>query len=240
MGEIDISTLTLKQYFRLIKEYQASGMVTDEVGGMVEKDIKDITIAKYIKYEADMKKQSRRDAQSYFQTKYNDGDVGSFHREKSRTSDYPHYLTMLRSTPITIYHLCFLISNLSNHTPKIGMNPLMWSSKMKLATKKGYVLDDVWEKCRQNQRGTTYAWHDEGHEEEELWISGIKKTDYEPPMVNVETFKVKRCSFKEGRSFISITKQLDDALPLGRANWSQFSKMIIDELGAGGSTQGAT
>nr|GEY77698.1 hypothetical protein [Tanacetum cinerariifolium] len=58
-------------------------MVTDEVGGMVEKDIKDITIAKYIKYEANMKKQSRRDAQSYFQTKYNDGDVGSFHREKS-------------------------------------------------------------------------------------------------------------------------------------------------------------
>ncbi|GKD70758.1 hypothetical protein Tco_1324848 [Tanacetum coccineum] len=34
--------------------------------------------------------------------------------------------------------------------------------------KKGYVLDDVWEKCKQNHEGTTYAWHDEGHEEEEL------------------------------------------------------------------------
>ncbi|GJT65829.1 phospholipase-like protein, partial [Tanacetum coccineum] len=58
--------------------------------------------------------------------------------------------------------------------------------------KKGYVLDDVWEMCEQNHRGTTYAWHGEGHEEEELWKSGIEKTEYEPPMVNVETFKVKR------------------------------------------------
>ncbi|GKB09562.1 phospholipase-like protein [Tanacetum coccineum] len=34
--------------------------------------------------------------------------------------------------------------------------------------KKGYVLYDVWEKCEQNHRGTTFAWHDEGREEEEL------------------------------------------------------------------------
>ncbi|GKF35363.1 hypothetical protein Tco_0108563 [Tanacetum coccineum] len=60
--------------------------------------------------------------------------------------------------------------------------------------KKGYVLDDVWEKY----------------------------------------------SFMEGRSFICIAKKLDDALPLGRTNWSQFARMIKDELGAGGSTQGAT
>ncbi|GJU16131.1 hypothetical protein Tco_1144097 [Tanacetum coccineum] len=105
--------------------------------------------------------------------------------------------------------------------------------------KKGYVLDDVREKCKQNYGGTTYAWHDEGYEEEELWKSGIEKTKYEPPMVNVETFDVKRYSFMEGRSFICITKQFDDALPLGRANWSQFARMIKDELGAGGSAQGA-
>ncbi|GJV24482.1 putative reverse transcriptase domain-containing protein [Tanacetum coccineum] len=34
--------------------------------------------------------------------------------------------------------------------------------------KKGYVLDDVWEKCKQYHGGTTYAWHDEGHKKEEL------------------------------------------------------------------------
>ncbi|GJT30118.1 RNA-directed DNA polymerase, eukaryota, reverse transcriptase zinc-binding domain protein [Tanacetum coccineum] len=86
--------------------------------------------------------------------------------------------------------------------------------------KKGYVIDDVWEKCEQNHGGTTYAWHDEGHEEEELWKCGIEKAEYVPPIVNVETFEVKRYSFMGGGSFIYITKQFDDALPLGRAKWS--------------------
>ncbi|GJS72836.1 hypothetical protein Tco_0705677 [Tanacetum coccineum] len=96
--------------------------------------------------------------------------------------------------------------------------------------KKGYVIDDVWEKCEQNHGGTTYAWHDEGHEEEELWKCGIEKAEYVPPIVNVETFEVKRYSFTGGGSFIYITKQFDDALPLGRENWSQFSRMIRKEL----------
>ncbi|GJR30492.1 hypothetical protein Tco_1106724 [Tanacetum coccineum] len=105
--------------------------------------------------------------------------------------------------------------------------------------KKGYILDDVWEKCGKTHGGTTYTWYDEGHEEEELWKSGIKKTEYELPMVNVETLEVKRYSFKEGRSFICITKQLDNALPLGRSSCSQFARMIRNELGTEGSAQGA-
>ncbi|GJV66290.1 hypothetical protein Tco_1477118 [Tanacetum coccineum] len=95
---------------------------------------------------------------------------------------------------------------------------------------KGYVLDDVWEKCEQNHGGTTYAWHDEGHEEEELWKCWVEKSEYAPPIVTIETFEVKRYSFTRGRSFICITKQFDDALPLGRANWSQFARMIRKEL----------
>ncbi|GJW20884.1 hypothetical protein Tco_0031506 [Tanacetum coccineum] len=106
--------------------------------------------------------------------------------------------------------------------------------------KKGYVLDDVWEKCEQNHGGTTYAWHDKGHEEEELWKCGIEKAEYAPPIVNIETFKVKRYSFTGGRIFICITKQFDDTLPLGRANWSQFARMIRKELVTDKSTQGAT
>nr|GEU88052.1 hypothetical protein [Tanacetum cinerariifolium] len=62
MGEININTLTLEQYFRLIDENQEPGMVNEEFGGMIEKDIKDMTI-----------------------------DVGSFHLEKCWTSDYQHY-----------------------------------------------------------------------------------------------------------------------------------------------------
>ncbi|GKC66104.1 hypothetical protein Tco_1098702, partial [Tanacetum coccineum] len=47
--------------------------------------------------------------------------------------------------------------------------------------KKGYVLDDVWEKCQQNYKKTNEAWHDEGYEEDEMWQSGDEKTDYDPP-----------------------------------------------------------
>ncbi|GKD69878.1 hypothetical protein Tco_1323968, partial [Tanacetum coccineum] len=56
--------------------------------------------------------------------------------------------------------------------------------------KKGYVLDDVWEKCEQYHRKIIDSWHDEGFEEDELWQSGDEKTDYEPPFVDVKTFKV--------------------------------------------------
>ncbi|GKA33219.1 hypothetical protein Tco_0719586, partial [Tanacetum coccineum] len=58
--------------------------------------------------------------------------------------------------------------------------------------KKGYALDDVWEKCEKYHGGTVYPWHDEGFEEEEQWESGIEKTDYEPPFVDIETFEIKR------------------------------------------------
>ncbi|GJX94171.1 hypothetical protein Tco_0348757 [Tanacetum coccineum] len=35
--------------------------------------------------------------------------------------------------------------------------------------KKGYVLDDIWEKCKQVHGGTLYSWHDDGLKEEERW-----------------------------------------------------------------------
>ncbi|GKC56470.1 reverse transcriptase domain-containing protein, partial [Tanacetum coccineum] len=69
-----------------------------------------------------------------------------------------------------------------------------------------------------------------GYEEEELWRSGDEKTDYEPPFVDVKTFEVKKYSFKREQSFISITKQDDDALPLGRVNRARFKAMIKKEL----------
>ncbi|GJZ55400.1 hypothetical protein Tco_0610593 [Tanacetum coccineum] len=67
--------------------------------------------------------------------------------------------------------------------------------------KKGYVLDDVWEKCQQNYKKTNEAWHDEGYEEDEIWRSGDEKTDYNPP-----------------------------SLPLGRVNGARFKAMIRKEL----------
>nr|GEV04612.1 hypothetical protein [Tanacetum cinerariifolium] len=68
--------------------------------------------------------------------------------------------------------------------------------------KKGYVLDDVWEKCEKFHRGIVYPWHDEGFKEEERWESGTEKIDYEPSFVDIETFEIKMYSFKEGRRMI--------------------------------------
>ncbi|GKB31987.1 phospholipase-like protein [Tanacetum coccineum] len=86
--------------------------------------------------------------------------------------------------------------------------------------KKGYVLDDVWKKCEQYHKKFIDSWHDVGFEE--LWRSGDEKTDYEPPFVDVKTFEVKKYSFKRRQSFICITKQDDDDLPLGRVNAAKF------------------
>ncbi|GJZ73063.1 Ras-related protein RabB1c [Tanacetum coccineum] len=49
-------------------------------------------------------------------------------------------------------------------------------------------------------------------------------------MVHVETFEVKRYSFDTGQSFIRVTKELMDALPMGRENGSRFRDMIRKEV----------
>ncbi|GJV32595.1 phospholipase-like protein [Tanacetum coccineum] len=49
-----------------------------------------------------------------------------------------------------------------------------------------------YEKCENIHGDTLYQWHDDGFEEEEQWESGIEKTDYEPPFVDIETFEIKR------------------------------------------------
>ncbi|GJR09879.1 hypothetical protein Tco_0792531 [Tanacetum coccineum] len=57
--------------------------------------------------------------------------------------------------------------------------------------KKGYMLDKIWEYCKNVHRDNTYWWHDHGLEEEERKEIGIKIEKYDPPEVQIETFKVK-------------------------------------------------
>nr|GEW99498.1 hypothetical protein [Tanacetum cinerariifolium] len=64
-------------------------MVKTGFGGMMEEDIKDMTIVVYMEYEAEMKR--RRNSRSYFYTKYEDNGINSFHNDKSRDLDYPHH-----------------------------------------------------------------------------------------------------------------------------------------------------
>ncbi|GKA72136.1 phospholipase-like protein [Tanacetum coccineum] len=69
---------------------------------------------------------------------------------------------------------------------------------------------------------------------------GMMKDSRKKSFIKIETFKIKRYSFKRGKSFMCITKQLDDALPLGRANRSRFIGIIRKEINTDGSTKEET
>ncbi|GJT41310.1 RNA-directed DNA polymerase, eukaryota, reverse transcriptase zinc-binding domain protein [Tanacetum coccineum] len=104
------------------------------------------------------------------------------------------------------------------------------------AGRKRYALEEVWEKC-EKCHDSTKQWYDEGFEEEELWQNGIEEIDYTPPLAKNETFKVHRYTFKNGKSFISITKQMNDVLPFGRVNGSRFIEKTRKEMDEeGGAT----
>nr|GFC43641.1 hypothetical protein [Tanacetum cinerariifolium] len=83
---------------------------------------------------------------------------------------------------------------------------------------------------------TTKLWDDEGFEDEELWQNEIKEIDYTPPLARSETFEVHRYTFKIGQRFISITKQMDTVLPLGRVNGSRFIEKTRKEMDEEGGT----
>ncbi|GJT73263.1 hypothetical protein Tco_1032549 [Tanacetum coccineum] len=102
--------------------------------------------------------------------------------------------------------------------------------------KKGHMLDKIWEYYKDVHRDSTYWWHDHGFEEEEHDEMGIEIEKYDPPDVQVETFEVKKYSFKSGQSFVCVTKDLDDSLPLGRKNRSRFKEMIRNEFDAHDAT----
>ncbi|GJR98519.1 hypothetical protein Tco_0270693 [Tanacetum coccineum] len=97
------------------------------------------------------------------------------------------------------------------------------------AGRKRYALEEVWEKC-EKFHDSTKQWYDEGFEEEELWQNGIEEIDYTPPLAKNETFDIHRYTFKNGKSFISITKQIKDVLPLGKVNKSRFIEKTMKEI----------
>nr|GEW06993.1 phospholipase-like protein [Tanacetum cinerariifolium] len=100
------------------------------------------------------------------------------------------------------------------------------------AGRKRYTLDKVWEKC-EKFHNTTKIWYDKGFEEEELCQNGIKEIDYTPPLVKRKTFEVHQYTFKNRKSFINITKQMDDVLTLGRVNGSRFIEKTRKEMEEG-------
>ncbi|GKD78307.1 hypothetical protein Tco_1340928 [Tanacetum coccineum] len=101
---------------------------------------------------------------------------------------------------------------------------------------KGHMLDEISEKCKKVQGDNTYWWHDHGLEDNERLESGLDIEEYNPPEVHVETFEVKRyirLIVGIGQSFICVTKEIGDTLPLGRENGSRFREIIRKKLDTG-------
>ncbi|GJU09528.1 hypothetical protein Tco_1131924 [Tanacetum coccineum] len=69
--------------------------------------------------------------------------------------------------------------------------------------KKGRILDNIWEYCNQ-VHNNNYGWHNHRFKEEEREEMG-------------------------GQSFVCVSKDLDDVLPLGRNNGSKFKEMVRKE-----------
>ncbi|GKD96439.1 hypothetical protein Tco_1380336 [Tanacetum coccineum] len=55
--------------------------------------------------------------------------------------------------------------------------------------KKGYVLDDVWEKCQQNYKKTNEAWHDEGYEEDEMCSYDVTNSVYAVTTAGIKSLR---------------------------------------------------
>ncbi|GJX07324.1 phospholipase-like protein [Tanacetum coccineum] len=103
--------------------------------------------------------------------------------------------------------------------------------------RKRYALEEVWKKC-ETFHDSTKQWYDEGFEEDELWENGIEEIDYTPLLAKNENFEVHRYTFKNRKSFISITKQMTDVQPLGRVNGSRFIEKTMNEIDEkGGATR---
>ncbi|GJW15562.1 hypothetical protein Tco_0019695 [Tanacetum coccineum] len=56
MSEMDIDSLTIEQYLMLTEGSLASGMVIPKFRRTIKKNFKEITIAEYMEYEAEMER----------------------------------------------------------------------------------------------------------------------------------------------------------------------------------------
>nr|GEU40546.1 hypothetical protein [Tanacetum cinerariifolium] len=110
-----------------------------------------------------------------------------------------------------------LTSRYTKDQENLNPRPKDYPFKDWLLTKENY---------RKVQWDNTYWWHDQKSKEAERRKLGINIEEYEPPIGHIETFEVKRYSYDTGQSFICVTKELMDALPMGRESGSRFKDMI--------------
>ncbi|PWA45732.1 phospholipase-like protein [Artemisia annua] len=95
---------------------------------------------------------------------------------------------------------------------------------------KGYMLQDIWEKCERTFKKGRKFWHEVELEAMEVQECQIEGQSYDPPDIQVETSKVRKYNMDGVGSFISIDKAIDKQLPVGRVNGEKFKILIREEM----------
>lgn len=95
---------------------------------------------------------------------------------------------------------------------------------------KGIMLSKMWDYCEETYNGKRSFWHKnelEALEVQECQIKGIK---YEPPEIQMETFKIRRYTVGGIGRILCTEKAMERALPIGRMNGEKFKAIIRDEI----------
>nr|GEX89349.1 leucine--tRNA ligase, chloroplastic/mitochondrial [Tanacetum cinerariifolium] len=94
--EVDIENLTVEQYLMLTQENQTQRIAKTESGRMITKDIKNVIIAEYMEYEAEIKRHPWRYAQSYTRS------LGSTTLGRSKVLENKHHIDKLKTNFILL------------------------------------------------------------------------------------------------------------------------------------------
>ena len=95
---------------------------------------------------------------------------------------------------------------------------------------KGYMLQDIWGKCKRTFKKGRKFWHEVELEAMEVHECQLEGRRYDPPEIKVETFEVRKYTLDGVESFISIDKPIDKLLPVGRRNGEKFKSLIKEEM----------
>ena len=99
--------------------------------------------------------------------------------------------------------------------------------------KRGSMLANAWDSCEKTYNGKRSFWHKNELEAMEVQDCQIKGIKYDPPEIQMETFKIWRYTVGGIRRFICTEKSLERRLPVGRMNGEKFKDLIREELNAG-------
>ncbi|GJX11665.1 hypothetical protein Tco_0201524 [Tanacetum coccineum] len=96
--------------------------------------------------------------------------------------------------------------------------------------KKGYILQDIWDKCGEVCDKTFVSWYKDEFEEEEKWECSIDGIHYDPPRLIVNTYEVKWYSFGHKEHFVCVKMKEKEELMISKMNGEKFKREIRREI----------